>query len=98
MHNHAAAISLLLVTAVVSLALTALAAGAWHRTGNRKLVPVMVAFWTFFAKSALTAYSLHTDAIGHEDLEVLNGLFDLAIVAMLMSPFVAPLLRRSPAA
>jgi hypothetical protein len=88
MHDHWAAISLLAVTAAVSLLLTILAAAAWNRTGNRKLVPVMLAFWIFFAKSALTLYSLHTDFLHHEDLELVGGLFDLAIVALLFAPFI----------
>ena len=45
MHDHAFAIALLSTTALVSLVLTALAAGAWRRSGNRKLLPVMLAFW-----------------------------------------------------
>lgn len=88
MHDHWAAISLLSVTAVVSLLLALLAAGAWHRTGNRKLIPVMLAFWMFFVKSVVTVYSLHTGFIGHEHLEVVNGVMDLLVVVLLMLPFV----------
>ena len=98
MHDHWAAISLLSVTAVASLLLAFLAAGAWHRTANRKLIPVMLAFWTFFAKSVVTVYSLHTEFIGHEDLEVVNGLLDLVVVLLLMAPFVPIRAKARPAA
>ena len=94
MHNHWLAIALLSVTAVVSLVLSFLAAGAWNRTGNTKLAWVTAAFWIFFVKSVITAYSLHTDLIGHEDLEEVNGVLDLAVVATLMAPFV-PLRRKA---
>jgi hypothetical protein len=86
--SEAAGLALIAVTAAVSLVLATLAAGAWRRTSNRKLVPVMLAFWMFFVKSALTAYGLGADAIHHEDLELIGTLFDLAIVLLLMAPFV----------
>jgi uncharacterized membrane protein YccC len=78
----------ILLTSAVSLALALLALGAWKRTGNRKLVPVMLAFWIFFAKSVLTAYSLRTDFLRHEDLELAGSLLDLVIVLLLVSPFL----------
>lgn len=87
-HSHTAAIAVIIVVAVVSLALSVLAARAWRTTGNRKLAFVTVAFWTFFAKSVLTAYALHTSAIGHEDLELIGSGFDLAIVLLLIAPFL----------
>lgn len=88
MHDHTTAILLIALTAAVSLGLMLLAAGAWHRTGNRKLGFVTAAFWLFFAKSALTAYSLATNAIGHEHLELVGSVLDLAIVFLLVAPFL----------
>lgn len=95
--NEAAGLALIAVTALVSLVLALLAAGAWRRTGNRKLVPVMVAFWIFFVKSAVTGYSLKTDFLHHEDLELVGTLLDLLIVLLLMAPFV-PIRRSAPRA
>lgn len=86
--SEAAGLAVIAVTAAVSLVLAVLAAGAWRRTANGKLVPVMLAFWIFFVKSVLTAYSLHTDFLHHEDLELVGTLLDLAIVLLLMAPFV----------
>ncbi len=86
--NEATGLAVIALTAAVSLVLAVLAAGAWRRTSNRKLIPVMLAFWMFFVKSVLTAYGLHGDVIHHEDLELLGTLFDLAIVLLLMAPFV----------
>jgi hypothetical protein len=91
--NEATGLALIAVTAAVSLVLAVLAGGAWRRTGNRKLVPVLVAFLIFFAKSVLTGYSLHTGFVDHEDLELIGSLSDLAIVLLLMAPFVP--IRRS---
>ena len=95
--NEASGLALIAVTALVSLVLALLAAGAWKRSGNAKLVPVMLAFWIFFVKSVLTAYSLHTDFLHHEDLELVGTLLDLVIVLLLMAPFV-PIRGKGPSA
>ena len=88
--NPATAVGLIAAVAVVSLALTLLAVAARRRTGNRKLSFVVAAFAVFFLKSVVTAYSVATDAIHHEDLELLGSLGDLAIVLLLVAPFLAP--------
>jgi uncharacterized membrane protein YoaK (UPF0700 family) len=96
--NEATALAIIAVTAAVSLVLAVLAAGALRRTGNRKLVPVLLAFALFFGKSVLTGYSLRTGFLHHEDLELAGTLLDLLIVLLLMAPFV-PLRRlRAPPA
>ena len=95
--NEAAGLALIGVTALVSLVLALLAAGAWKRTGNGKLVPVMLAFWIFFVKSVLTGYSLRSEFLHHEDLELVGSLLDLLIVLLLMAPFVPFRSRRAPA-
>ena len=96
--NEASGLALIAVTALVSLVLALLAAGAWRRTGNAKLVPVMLAFWIFFVKSGLTAYSLRTELLHHEDLELVGSLLDLLIVLLLMAPFVPVRGKGRPAA
>lgn len=88
MHAHDVAILLISLAAAVSLALMLLAAGAWRRTGNRKLALVAAAFGVFCAKSILTAYSLATGLLGHEDLEVVGSGLDLAILSLLVAPFL----------
>src|SRR5689334_14152696 len=98
MHDHGTTIALIGLAALLSLVLTSLAAGAWHRTGNRKLAFVMGAFWLFFVKAALTAYSLATDLIGHEDLELVGAMLDVLIVLLLVAPFLGGALRRTAAA
>jgi len=95
MHDHATTIALIGLAGLLSLALTSLAAGAWNRTGNRKLGFVAAAFWVFFAKAALTAYSLWTGFLGHEDLELAGAMLDLLIVALLAAPFLGGALRRA---
>lgn len=94
--NESTAVAIIVVVALVSLLLTLLAAAAWRRTGNRKLAFVTGAFAVFFAKSVLTAYSVHTGFIAHEELELVGSLGDLLVVLLLVAPFLAPALARAP--
>lgn len=94
--NEAVGLAVIAVTAAASLVLAVMALAAWRRTGNRKLVPVMLAFGLFFAKSVLTGYSLHTGFLHHEDLELAGTLLDLLIVLLLVSPFVRIRRPRAP--
>lgn len=94
--NETTGVAIIAVVALVSLLLTALAAAAWRRTGNRKLAFVTAAFLVFFAKSVLTAYAVKTGFVAHEDLELIGALADLVVVLLLVAPFAAPLLRRTP--
>ena len=96
MHDHLTTTALIALAGLLSLVLASLAVGAWHRTGNRKLAFVTAAFGVFFAKSVLTAYSVETGFVGHEDLELIGALADLVVVLLLVAPFAAPLLRRTP--
>lgn len=95
MHDQATTIVLILVAGAISLLLAALAVGAWRRTGNRKLAFVAAAFGVFFGKAILTAYSLATGFIGHEDLELVGALLDVIVVLLLVSPFLGGALRRA---
>lgn len=92
--NEAAGLALIALTAAVTLMLAGLAFGAWRQTGSRKLLPVMFAFLLFGVKSILTGYSLHTEFLHHEDLELVNTLFDLTIALLLVTPFI-PLRRKA---
>ncbi|MFA5943903.1 MAG: hypothetical protein WC876_05500 [Candidatus Thermoplasmatota archaeon] len=97
MHDHLTTIALIALAGLLSLVLTTLAAGAWHRTGNRKLAFVTAAFGVFFVKSTLTAYSLWSGLIGHEDLELAGAMLDVVIVLLLVAPFLGGLLLRRAA-
>ena len=96
MHDHATSVALISLAGLLSLVLTALAVGAWRRTGNRKLAFVAGAFGLFFAKSVFTAYSLWTGFLGHEDLELAGAMLDVVIVGLLVAPFLGGLRRTSP--
>lgn len=94
--NEMTGVIIIAAVALVSLVLTLLAAAAWRRSGNAKLGFVTAAFAVLFVKSALTAYSVRTGFVGHEDLELLGALGDLLVVLLLLAPFTAVLLRRAP--
>lgn len=97
MHDHATTVALIAFAGLISLVLAILAVGAWRRTGNRKLGLVAAAFSVFVVKAAVTAYSLWTGAIGHEDLELVGALLDVAVVVLLVAPFLGGA-QRKPAA
>ena len=92
--NEVTGVAIIALVAAVSLLLTLLAGAAWRRSGDRRLGFVTVAFLAFFLKSVLTAYSVKTNFIEHEWLELVGAGFDLAVVLLLAAPFLAPLLRR----
>ena len=86
--NQATAVSLIVAVHFICLVLTVLAFAAWRRSGNRRLLFVGGAFLTFAIKSLLTAYSLTTGFLHHEDLEGAGALFDFVIVLLLVAPFL----------
>jgi len=94
MHDQATTNALIALAALLSLGLAGLAFGAWRRTGNRKLGFVAAAFSVCVVKSALTAYSLWTGLIRHEDLELVGALLDVVIVVLLIAPFLGGALRK----
>lgn len=94
--NELVGVAIISTVALISLALTLLAGLAWRRSNNAKLGFVTAAFGVMFLKSSMTAYSIETGFLGHEDLELAGSLGDLVVVMLLLSPFAAALLRRSP--
>ena len=94
-HHEPTDVAIIAAVAALSLTLTFLAWAAWRRTGNSKLGFVTAAFFTFFVKTILTAYSVETNFIEHEHLELIGSLFDLLILLLLVAPFASPLLRRA---
>lgn len=89
-------VGIISLVAAISLVLTVLAFAAWRRSDNRKLGFVTAAFFVFFAKSLLTAYAVETNAIVHEDLELVGALADLFVVVLLLAPFGGSFVRRRP--
>ncbi|MFA5943439.1 MAG: DUF5985 family protein [Candidatus Thermoplasmatota archaeon] len=89
MHPSQAVVTAFIVAVhFISLILTVLAFAGWRRTGNRRLLFVGSAFLLFAIKSLLTAYSITTEFLHHEDLEAIGSMFDLAVVSLLVAPFL----------
>ena len=86
--NQAAIVAVIVAVHVICLVLTVMALAAWRRSGNRRLLLVGLAFLVFAVKSLLTAYSVVTGFLHHEDLEGIGAGFDLVIVLLLVAPFL----------
>ncbi|MHB1260223.1 MAG: hypothetical protein ACYC2H_00760 [Thermoplasmatota archaeon] len=86
--NEAVATAAIVAVHLICLALTVMAAAAWRRNGNRRLLFVAAAFLVFAMKSLLTAYSLTTEFLHHENLEAVGSLLDLIVVSLLVAPFL----------
>lgn len=80
---------LALAVAIASFVLMILTWMAANRTGHRKVRYVAAAFGVHFVKSAVVAYGLFTGSIGHEILEVVEAVFDAAMITLLAIPFWA---------
>jgi hypothetical protein len=80
--------SIVLVVAIVSIGLCIAGAFAAKRSGDRRLWFVAGAFATFGIKGVLTAFSLWTEFIGHETLEMLGAILELIAVGLLVAPFL----------
>lgn len=78
------------IVAVVSLTLTILTWRAAERTGQRKVRFIAVAFGVHSTKSALVAFFLSTNGLAHQAIEIMEAVFDLAMVTLLFIPFWAP--------
>ena len=81
-------IGIVSIVAVISGALALVTLLGWRRMGNRKIGFISAAFATHFAKSALVAVFLATSLVGHEVVEAVEALFDLAMMVFLFIPFV----------
>ena len=76
------------VVALASLVLTIIIFLGYLRTRNRKILFVAGALATHFVKSSIVAVALQFSLMGHESIEVVEALFDLAMVTLLFIPFV----------
>lgn len=81
--------TLVLLVAIASAILSVLTWMAAKRTGHRKVHYVAAAFAVHFVKSAIVAYGLFTGGIAHEILEVVEAVFDAAMITLLAIPFWA---------
>lgn len=79
--------TLVLIVALVSFALMVVTWMAANRTGHQKVRFVAAAFGVHFVKSTIVSYGLFTGSIGHEVLEVVEAVFDFAMIMLLAIPF-----------
>lgn len=79
--------SLVSLVAAVSLVLALLTVLAARRTAQPRVYVVALAFAVHFLKSAIVAWALFTESLGHETIEVLEACFDLVMVLLLFSAF-----------
>lgn len=75
------------IVALVSLTLSILTFEAYRRMQNRKILFVAGAFMVHFVKSAFVAVAIYGRLVGHEALEIVEAVFDLAMVLLLFIPF-----------
>lgn len=81
--------TLVAIVALASFVLMVLTWVAANRTGHRKVRYVAAAFGVHFLKSSIVAYALFTLSIEHEVLEVVEAVFDAAVITLLAIPFWA---------
>lgn len=85
--NLALAASLLVATLTAVMAY--LGFRSFQKTGNARLVFVVVAFVAFALKSLFVAYNVTWHAVPHDSIEFVSALFDVLIVVVLFIPFFA---------
>ena len=81
-------ITMVAIAAALSLVLAILTYMAAVRMGQKKVKFVAAAFGVHFVKSTIVAYGLLTGRLGHEVLEVVEAVFDVAMVLLLAIPFL----------
>ncbi len=86
--SEIAATAVVLVVAAIAVALTIIAVRAQRRSGNPRLRLVATAFAMLAIKGLLVAAALQWGFIGHEHLELVSSLFDLAVVVLLALPLL----------
>jgi hypothetical protein len=83
-----AAIVVFLFVALAMLVLTVLGASAYRRDRRTFVLWVSIAFAAFFVKSAILVVGFWFHLGAPELYELLGSLFDLAIAALLLVPFL----------
>lgn len=74
--------------ASIALVLAIIAYRARLRTDNQSLWFLVGAFGLMAIKGVLVAVALPTHLIGHENLELVSALFDLAVVGLIAWPLL----------
>jgi hypothetical protein len=74
---------------VFMLAVTALSARSYTRTGSRKVLIVTAAFAVFFVKGAFLSYGLMQEDVNWEWLMLVALLMDAAIAILLFIAIIA---------
>ena len=87
MGNTEVAIAILAIVGIIAAALSIISYVAYLRTQNRAVLFLVGAFVVFTIKNLFAAASLSANIVAHEHLEVIEGLFDLVVVALLIAPF-----------
>ena len=77
-------------SALVAVVLLVLALRGYHHTQDPNMTFLAGAFMLFSLKSALVGYSLYTNAIAHDSLELVDGAGDLATLLLLSVPLLLP--------
>lgn len=80
--------TIVLVVGIISLGLATMGALAARNSSDNRLWFVTAAFAVFGFKGVLTATALWTENIGHESLEMIGAIMDLAAVSLLVVPFL----------
>lgn len=79
-----------LIGALIAFALLLMGVAAYRRNRDPAFAFLIGAFTVFMLKSFLVAYSLKTDVIGHEYLELVDSIGDVSTLLLLTLPILFP--------
>lgn len=79
-----------IASGAIALGLLVFGIRAYLRTRDPRMIFVAGAFFVFLVKSLLVAYGLFTGTPGHQDLELLDAIGDLTVLALLVAPLLRP--------
>jgi hydrogenase-4 membrane subunit HyfE len=79
-----------LLGGLIAFGLLLVAVAAFRRHREPAFAFLIGAFTVFFLKSFLVAYSLKTEAIGHEYLEFVDSVGDVATLLLITLPILWP--------
>lgn len=77
-----------LTVGVISFCLAVLAFAAYRRSDDRRMLFVMGAFAAFAVKGILVFINWSVTIMSHNTLEVVRSALDLAVVLLLVAPFL----------
>lgn len=76
------------MVALLAFVLAGLAFAAMRRRGNPSLKWVAFAFVVFGVKNVFSAYNVVSHVVPHDAIELVLSLFDLALLLLLLIPFL----------